>query len=217
MFLVEMFERKTRMPSPAEALPGRAQPIETAAAHVVSGRPLKGPFPEGSEIACFAMGRFSAAERLFWPLEGVYVTAAGYAGGFTPNPTYQELMTSLTGHAETVMVVFDPAVIRYRALLEVFFQSHDPTQAMRQGSDIGTFFRSAILATSPAQREEAEAVCRLYQDALLAAGHGGRIVTEIAPLAAFYYAEANHQQHAARNPTARTGLKGTGVAVPREG
>ncbi|MDP3527564.1 MAG: peptide-methionine (S)-S-oxide reductase MsrA [Hoeflea sp.] len=217
MFLVEMFERKTRMPTEAEALPGRAQPIETAAEHAVNGRPLKGPFADGLETACFAMGRFSAAERLFWPLRGVHVTAAGYAGGFTPNPTYQELMTSLTGHAETVMVVFDPAEISYRALLGIFFQSHDPTQAMRQGSDIGTFFRSAVFATSPTQLEQALAARELYQDALTAAGHGGRIVTEIVPLAAFYYAEASHQQHAARNPSARNGLKGTGVAFPREG
>lgn len=217
MFLVEMFQRKTTMPSVAEALEGRVDPVETASTHFVSGRPLKGPFPDGLEIACFAMGRFSAAEKLFWPLEGVHVTAAGYAGGLTPNPTYQELMTSLTGHAETVQVVFDPGVIAYRGLLKTFFESHDPTQTMRQGNDIGTFFRSAIFTTSPLQLEQAEAARKAYQEALTAAGHGGRIVTQIAPLTEFYYAEANHQQHAARNPGARTGLKGTGVALPDPG
>ncbi|MBU4531596.1 MAG: peptide-methionine (S)-S-oxide reductase MsrA [Hoeflea sp.] len=214
MFLVEMFQRKTTMPTAAEALAGRADPVETASTHFVNGRPLKGPFPQGSEIACFAMGRFSAAERLFWPLHGVHVTAAGYAGGFTPNPTYQELMTSLTGHAQTVMVVFDPDVITYRALLRIFFEGHDPTQAMRQGNDIGTFFRSAIFTTSPLQLEQAGAARQTYQEALTAAGHGGRIVTAIAPLTEFHYAETNHQQHAARNPGARTGLKGTGVGLP---
>ncbi|MBC7281690.1 peptide-methionine (S)-S-oxide reductase MsrA [Hoeflea sp.] len=214
MFLVEMFQRKTTMPTAVEALEGRAHPVETASTHFVNGRPLKGPFPDGLEIAYFAMGRFSAAEKLFWPLDGVHVTAAGYAGGLTPNPTYQELMTSLTGHTETVQVVFDPDAITYRALLRIFFESHDPTQSMRQGNDIGTFFRSAIFTTSALQLEQAEAARQAYQTALTAAGHGGRIVSQIAPDTGFYYAETNHQQHAARNPGARTGLKGTGVACP---
>ena len=214
MFLVEMFQRKTTMPTAAEALAGRAEAIATASTHAVSGHPLKGPFPAGLETAYFAMGRFSAAEMLFWPLPGVHVTAAGYAGGFTPNPGYQELMTSLTGHAETVMVVFDPGQIGYPALLEVFFENHDPTQSMRQGNDIGTFFRSAIFTVGEAQLEQAKAAREAYQAALKAAGHTGRIVTEITPATDFYYAEANHQQHAARNPSARTGLKGTGVAFP---
>lgn len=214
MFLVEMFQRKTTMPTPAEALAGRPGPVETAAVHFVNGRPLKGPFPEGLETAYFAMGRFSAAEKLFWPLDGVHVTAAGYSGGFTPNPTFEELMTSLTGHTETVMVVFDPSGISYDALLKLFFECHDPTQSMRQGNDIGTFFRSAIFTTSQSQQEQAEAASHAYQTALRAAGHGGRIVTGIAPASQFYHAEANHQQHAARNPKAQSGLKGTGVAFP---
>lgn len=217
MFLVEMFQRKTTMPTAAEALPGRAVPIGTAAAHFVNGRPLHGPFPEELQFAYFAMGRFSAAEKLFWSLDGVHVTAAGYAGGLTPNPTYQEVLTSLTGHAQTVMVVFDPARIGYRALLARFFEGHDPTQSMRQGNDIGTFFRSAIFAADPAQLGEAQAARDLYQQTLSSAGHTGRIVTEIAPLSEFFHAEANHQQHAARNPGGQSGLKPTGVAFPGAG
>ncbi|MEP3437735.1 MAG: peptide-methionine (S)-S-oxide reductase MsrA [Hoeflea sp.] len=216
MFLVEMFQRKTTMPTRAEALAGRPDPIETAPAHAVNGRALKGPFPGAMEIAYFAMGRFSAAEKLFWPLEGIHVTAAGYAGGFTPNPTYQDLMTALTGHTETVMLVFDPARIGYRTLLEIFFERHDPTQSMRQGNDIGTFFRSAIFTTTQLQREQAEAALDAYQEALAAAGHSGRIVTAITPATEFYYAEANHQQHAVKNPNAQSGLKGTGVAFPKQ-
>ena len=217
MFLVEMFQRKTTMPTAAEALAGRAEAIETAASHFVNGRALKGPFAEGLETAYFAMGRFSGAEKLFWPLPGVHVTAVGYAGGFTPNPTYQELLTSLTGHAETVMVVFDPHQVDYRALLKLFFEKHDPTQSMRQGNDIGTFFRSAIFATSDAQLADAQTARAAYQAALTAAGHTGRIVTEIAPASEFYYAETNHQQHMARNPGAGPALKGTGVTFPELG
>ncbi len=217
MFLVEMFQRKTTMPTAAEALAGRAAPVETAAAHFVNGRPLKPPFADGLEIACFAMGRFSSAEQLFWPLPGVHVTAVGYAGGFTPNPTYQEVLSSLTGHAETVMVVFDPSVIGYEALLKVFFESHDPTQSMRQGNDIGTFFRSAIFTAGDRQHSQAEQARDAYQAALRQAGHTGRIVTTIAPLEAFYHAEASHQQHAARNPGTPSVLKGTGVRFPAAG
>ena len=217
MFLVEMFQRKTTMPTAAEALAGRAQPIETAAAHAVSGRPLTGPFADTMETACFAMGRFTAAEKLFWPLDGVHVTAVGYAGGFTPNPTYQELMTSLTGHAETVMVVFDPAKVDYGTLLRIFFEGHDPTQKMRQGNDIGTIFRSAIFTASDAHLTQAQSARAAYQAALEAAGHTGRIVTEVCPLKAFYYAEASHQQHLARNSGARPELKGTGVPFPAAG
>ncbi len=214
MFLVEMFQRKTTMPTAAEALAGRAEPIETAQTHLVSGNPLKPPFADNLEIAYFAMGRFSASEKLFWSLPGVHVTAAGYAGGLTPNPTYQEVLSSLTGHAQTVMVVFDPQQLRYEALLKLFFERHDPTQVMRQGNDIGTFFRSAIFATSDTQLAQAQGARETYQTALKQAGHTGRIVTEIAPLEAFYYAEASHQQHAARNPSAQPGAKGTGVAFP---
>mgnify|MGYP003640407838 FL=1 len=217
MFLVEMFQRKTTMPTAAEALAGRADPVETASVHAVNGRALKPPFPEGFELAYFAMGRSAGAEKLFWSLDGVHVTAAGYAGGLTPNPTYQELLTSLTGHAQTVMVVFDPARIGYRALLQRFFEGHDPTQSMRQGNDIGTVFRSAIFAADQDQLGEAEAARDLYQDALSSAGHKGRIVTEIALLPAFYYAEANHQQHAAANPGGQSGLRPTGVAFPGAG
>lgn len=217
MFLVEMFQRKTTMPTAAVALAGRSQPIATADAHFVNGRPLKPPFPQGFEVAYFAMGRFSASEPLFWPLPGVHVTAAGYAGGLTPNPTYQELLSGLTGHAQTVMVVFDPGRIGYGALLKLFFERHDPTQAMRQGNDIGTFFRSAIFATSDAQLAQAEDARERYQAALKAAGHTGRIATGITPAVEFYYAEAGHQQHAARNPGTQAGLKGAGVPFPETG
>lgn len=214
MFLVEMFQRKTTMPSAAEALAGRSEPIETATSHGVSGRALKPPFPDGYEVAGFAMGRFSRAEPLFWALPGVHVTAAGYAGGLTPNPTYQEVLSSLTGHTQTVMVVFDPETLAYDTLLALFFERHDPTQVMRQGDDIGTFFRSAIFTTSEAQAVQAKAARDAYQGALGAAGHTGKIATEIAPLQAFYYAEASHQQHARRNPASGSGLKGTGVRFP---
>ncbi len=214
MFLVEMFQRKTTMPTAAEALAGRSEAIETAAEHAVNGRSLKPPFADGLEVAYFAMGRFASAEVLFWRLPGVHVTAVGYAGGMTPNPTYQEVLSSLTGHTETVMVAFDPREISYEALLKVFFESHDPTQSMRQGNDIGTFFRSAIFTTGDLQFAQAEQAKAAYQAALSQAGHTGRIVTEIAPAQAFYYAEASHQQHAARNPGARSALKGTGVRFP---
>lgn len=214
MFLVEMFQRKTTMPTAAQALAGRQDPIGTALTHAVNGRPLKRPFPEGLEIGYFAMGRFSAVEPLFWPLPGVHVTAAGYAGGMTPNPTYQELLSALTGHTQTVMVVFDPGQISYGVLLKIFFENHDPTQAMRQGDDIGTFFRSAIFASTPAQLAQARAARDTYQAALETAGHTGRIATEIAPAASFYYAEASHQQHVARNAAPGPRLKPTGVRLP---
>ncbi|SOE17170.1 peptide-methionine (S)-S-oxide reductase [Hoeflea halophila] len=214
MFLVEMFERKTTMPTAAEALAGRGEPVETAATHLVSKIPLKPPFPAGFETAYFAMGRFTAAEKLFWPLPGVHVTAAGYAGGFTPNPTLQEVLSSLTGHAQTVMVVFDPERISYGALLKLFFERHDPTQSMRQGNDIGTFFRSALFTSNEQQLTRAHAAKQAYQAALKQAGHTGTVVTEIAPIAAFYYAEASHQQHAARNPGAPAATRGTGVQFP---
>lgn len=217
MFLVEMFQRKTTMPTAEEALAGRGEPIETAVTHFANGQPLKPPFPDGLEVAYFAMGRFAVAERLFWSLPGVHVTAVGYAGGMTPNPTYQELLSSLTGHTETVMVVFDPRQIGYGTLLKVFFEKHDPTQAMRQGNDIGTFFRSAIFTMTDVQLVEAEQARDTYQAALKAAGHTGRIATDIVPATEFYYAEASHQQHAAKNPGAQADLKGTGVPFPDVG
>jgi peptide-methionine (S)-S-oxide reductase len=217
MFLVEMFQRKTTMPSAAEALAGRAEPIATADLHVVTKHPLKPPFAAGLEIAYFAMGRFSVAEKLFWPLPGVHVTATGYAGGLTPNPTYQEVLSSLTGHTQTVMVVFDPQQLSYQALLKLFFEHHDPTQTMRQGNDIGTFFRSAIFAASDEQLAQAGRARDAYQTALKQAGHTGRIVTEIGPATTFYYAEASHQQHAARNSGSQPAARGTGVRFPDAG
>ena len=209
-----MFFKKTiEMPTPETALPGRPEPIPTAERHFVSGAPLKGPYPEGSERALFGMGCFWGAERLFWQLEGVVVTAVGYAGGYTPNPTYQEVCSGQTGHNEVVLVVFDPARIAYDELLTVFWQGHDPTQYMRQGNDIGTQYRSGIYVYSEAQREAAEASRAAYQAALSAQGFG-EIVTEIVDAPAFYFAEDYHQQYLAKNPGGYCGLGGTGVAMP---
>lgn len=215
MFLIDMFNRKTAMPTEAELLPGRGAAIDTASTHAVSGRPLKGPFADHLATAWFAMGKFWGAEKLFWSLPGVDVTAAGYAGGTTPNPTYQEVVTGLTGHAQTVMVVHDPAAIGYDSLLEIFFEQHDPTQGMRQGSDIGTFYRSAIFTSTAEQAVRADAALRRYQAALRDAGHGSKVTTEIAPLQAFFYADAHHQQLLAKNPGAQSGLRPTGVRFPR--
>ncbi len=209
-----MFFKKTiEMPTPETALPGRPEPIPTAERHFVSGAPLKGPYPEGSERALFGMGCFWGAERLFWQLEGVVVTAVGYAGGYTPNPTYQEVCSGQTGHNEVVLVVFNPARIAYDELLTVFWQGHDPTQYMRQGNDIGTQYRSGIYVYSEAQREAAEASRAAYQAALSAQGFG-EIVTEIVDAPAFYFAEDYHQQYLAKNPGGYCGLGGTGVAMP---
>jgi peptide-methionine (S)-S-oxide reductase len=210
-FLSDMLNKKIQMPKPGEALPGRSQPIPTAAEHFVSRRPLKGPYPSGMEKAMFGLGCFWGAERLFWQTEGVWVTAAGYAGGFTPNPTYQETCTGLTGHAEVVLVVFDPKVVAYADLLKIFWEAHDPTQGMRQGNDVGTTYRSAIYTFGPAQEKAAAASRDAYEKALKAGGRG-RITTEIAPAPEFYFAEADHQQYLARNPYGYCGLKGTGVA-----
>lgn len=210
-FLSDMLNKKLKLPEPHEALPGRDRAIPTASMHDVSKRPLHGPYPEGLEIAYFGMGCFWGVERLFWQTPGVWVTAAGYQGGVTPNPTYQETCTGLTGHAETVMVVFDPARISYAELLRLFWEGHDPTQGMRQGNDVGTTYRSAIYTTSEAQRAAAEASKDAYEAALSAAGRG-RVTTEIAPAPVFYFAEAEHQQYLAKNPYGYCGLKGTGVA-----
>ncbi|WP_412050816.1 peptide-methionine (S)-S-oxide reductase MsrA [Hoeflea sp. Naph1] len=214
MFLIDMFNRKTVLPEAAQALPGRPEAIETAPIHAVGGAALKGPYAGGLQIARFGMGKFWGAERLFWKLPGVSVTAAGYAGGYTPNPTYQEIVTGLTGHAQTVLIVFDPDTIGYRDLLTVFFENHDPTQGMRQGSDVGTFFRSVIHTADAAQAAEAKVARTNYQAALVAAGHGGKITTEIKPAPEFYYAEAHHQQYLAKNPGGQSGLKPTGVRFP---
>jgi len=210
-FLSDMLNKKLKLPSPAEALPGRAQPIPTASTHSVSGRPLKGPYPEGLETAVFGLGCFWGAERLFWQMDGVWVTAVGYAGGVTPNPTYQETCTGLTGHTEAVLVVYDPKVVPYGELLRTFWEAHDPTQGMRQGNDVGTPYRSAIYTFGEAQHQAAIASRDAYQAALTAAGRG-RITTEVAAAPPFYFAEADHQQYLAKNPYGYCGLKGTGVA-----
>jgi peptide-methionine (S)-S-oxide reductase len=202
-----------RMPAAAEALPGRDEPMRVPPRHTVLGTPLLPPFPEGSERAVFGMGCFWGAERKFWELDGVYTTAVGYAGGYTKNPTYREVCSGGTGHAEVVLVVYDPKRVSYAQLLRTFWESHDPTQGMRQGNDVGTQYRSAIYATSKAQREAAEASREQYQAALAEAGHG-RIATEIAPEPAFYYAEDYHQQYLAKNPGGYCGIGGTGVSCP---
>ncbi|TKT82588.1 peptide-methionine (S)-S-oxide reductase MsrA [Aquamicrobium sp. LC103] len=214
-FLSDMLNRKLKLPTAAEALPGRDGAIATATKHHVSKRPLKGPYPEGFEIAYFGMGCFWGAERLFWQTPGVWVTAVGYAGGHTPNPTYQETCTGLTGHAEIVLVAYDPAEVSHADLLKIFWESHDPTQGMRQGNDVGTTYRSAIYTTSEAQEAEALASKEAYEAALKQAGRG-KITTEIIPAPTFYFAEEDHQQYLAKNPYGYCGLKGTGVecAVP---
>jgi peptide-methionine (S)-S-oxide reductase len=208
-----LFRKKSAMPAPADALPGRATPIPTAARHLVTGAALKGPYPEGAELATFGMGCFWGAERTFWRQPGVLVTAVGYAAGFTPNPTYEEVCSGLTGHNEVVRVVFDPARISYEALLRLFFESHDPTQGMRQGNDVGTQYRSGIYVHSDAQRAAAEAIREAYGAALASRGLGP-ITTEILPAPEFYFAEEYHQQYLARNPGGYCGLGGTGVSCP---
>ncbi len=204
---------KSRMPSESEAPAGRAEPIPVPDRHFVNGHPLKPPFPEGLERAVFGLGCFWGAERRFWQTKGVDTTAAGYAGGFTPNPTYEEVCGGRTGHAEVVLVAFDPGVVSYEELLRVFWESHDPTQGMRQGNDVGTQYRSAIFTYGPAQEKAVEASRDAYQPALTRAGHGA-ITTEIRPAPEFYYAEAYHQQYLAKNPAGYCGLGGTGVACP---
>ena len=203
---------KTRMVAKEDALPGRSEPgFEVPATHAVLGTPLKPPFPEGIETAYFALGCFWGAERLFWALDGVYTTAVGYMGGTTPNPTYEEVCSGRTGHAEAVLVAFDPKRISYADLLEVFFEEHDPTQGMRQGNDVGTQYRSGIFTTSDAQVATAEMGLRAYDEALRAAGHG-TITTEIEPAGPFYYAEDYHQQYLHKVPNGYCGLAGTGVS-----
>jgi peptide-methionine (S)-S-oxide reductase len=215
MMFQDLFSKKTVMPSPDTALEGREDAIPTASTHFVNGRALKGPWPEGPEgleIAYFGMGCFWGVERLYWKIEGVYVTASGYAGGFTPNPTYQETVTGKTGHTEVVMVVYDPSKVSYETLLKTFWEEHDPTQGMRQGNDVGTTYRSAIYTTSDEQLEIALKSRNAYQSNLSKAGVTHEITTEIKAHDVFYYAEDYHQQYLAKNPGGYCGLKGTGVA-----
>jgi peptide-methionine (S)-S-oxide reductase len=204
---------KLRLPRPDQALPGRDVAIPVPERHAVNGARLKPPFPEGLEQAVFGMGCFWGAERKFWQAPGVYSTAVGYAGGYTPNPTYKEVCSGMTGHTEVVLVVFDPKVTSYDAILKVFWENHDPTQGMRQGNDVGTQYRSAIYCYSPEQRATAEASRATFQDRLTAAGFD-RITTEIADAPPFYYAEDYHQQYLHKNPDGYCGLGGTGVSCP---
>ncbi|MGZ6260916.1 MAG: peptide-methionine (S)-S-oxide reductase MsrA [Candidatus Limnocylindrales bacterium] len=214
MSLFDLFSRhQPTMPSAAEALPGRPEPLPTPPPHVVNGRSLTPPYPEGLEIADFALGCFWGEEKLFWQVPGVWVTAVGYAGGFTLNPTYSEVCTGQTGHAETVRVVFDPKLVSYEQLLKHFWEAHDPTQGMRQGNDIGTQYRSAIFTHSDAQQTAAGASRKAYQERLSASGFG-QIATEIVPAGPFYFAEDYHQQYLAKNPQGYCPDHSTGVACP---
>ena len=206
-------EKKLRMPTAAEALPGRAEKMPVPAKHFVNGRPLEPPFPAGTRTALFGLGCFWGAERKFWETPGVFTTAVGYAGGFTPNPTYREVCTGLTGHNEVVLVVFDPGVLSYESLLKVFWESHDPTQGMGQGNDEGTQYRSGIYAFDEGQKAAASSSKTAYQAKLAEAGYGA-ITTEILDAPPFYYAEDEHQQYLAKNPDGYCGLGGTGVSCP---
>lgn len=210
---MSLFTKKLTLPTPHEALPGRSEPMVVPAHHYVNGHAMVPPWPAGLQQALFGMGCFWGAERCFWQLPGVYVTAVGYAAGITPNPTYQEVCSGMTGHNEVVRVVFDPAAVSYQKLLQLFWESHDPTQGMRQGNDVGTQYRSGIYWFDEAQRDAAELSRQRYQQALTAAG-GGTITTEILPAPPFYYAEAYHQQYLAKNPGGYCGLGGTGVCYP---
>jgi peptide-methionine (S)-S-oxide reductase len=207
------FRKKTALPTRDEALPGRTQPLPTATRHFVNHNPLKGPYPAGYETAIFALGCFWGAERKFWQTPGVWTTAVGYIGGVTPNPTYEETCTGMTGHTEAVLVVFDPKQVSYEELLRVFWENHDPTQGMRQGNDIGTQYRSGVYPTTPEQRAAADASKADYGRALAAKGYGP-ITTEVADAGPFYFAEDYHQQYLAKNPSGYCGLGGTGVSCP---
>ncbi len=208
-----MFGKPTEIIAPDRALPGRALPLATDEVHIVNGRPLKGPHPEGFQTALFGMGCFWGVERIFWKLPGVWVTSVGYAGGHTPNPTYEEVCTGRTGHTEVVEVVFNPAEISYETLLKTFWENHDPTQGMRQGGDVGTQYRSAIYTFDDEQHRAAEASRDAYQAALGAAGRGA-ITTEIADAPPYYFAEGYHQGYLAKNPNGYCGVGGTGVSCP---
>ncbi|WP_160153525.1 peptide-methionine (S)-S-oxide reductase MsrA [Microbulbifer sp. ALW1] len=205
---------KTQIPSADQALPGRAEPMPISGKHFVSGHAMVGPFPEGLEQAIFGMGCFWGAERLFWEIDGVYVTAVGYAGGHTPNPNYREVCSGGTGHAEVVLVVFDPQVVSYHELLRRFWEEHDPTQGMRQGNDLGTQYRSCIYTCTEAQLAEARESEQAFQQALGEKGFGA-ITTEVCPAPKFFYAEEDHQQYLAKNPAGYCGLAGTGACLLR--
>ena len=208
-----LFTKSTTMVRPEDALPGRDEAMPVPARHEVLGTPIAPPFPDGLEQAIVGMGCFWGAERVFWQAPGVYTTAVGYAGGYTENPTYEEVCSGRTGHTEAVLVVFDPAQTSYDEILRLFWESHDPTQGMRQGNDAGTQYRSAIYATTDAQRAAADASRGVFQSELERAGYG-EITTEIAPAGQFYYAEPYHQQYLAKNPNGYCGLGGTGVSCP---
>lgn len=207
------FRKSLELPTKDEALPGRAAALPTAERHFVNDHPLKGPYPEGLKSAVFALGCFWGAERKFWQVPGVWVTAVGYVAGHTPNPTYEEVCSGRTGHTEGVLVVYDPATVSFADLLKTFFEAHDPTQGMRQGNDIGTQYRSGIYVRDPAERAEAEAVKAQYEAALKARGFGP-ITTEITEGGPFYFAEDYHQQYLAKNPAGYCGLGGTGISCP---
>jgi peptide-methionine (S)-S-oxide reductase len=207
------FREKTKMIAPERALPGREERMPIAGPHDVLGTPIEPPFPAGVETAVFGMGCFWGAERVFWQAPGVYTTAVGYAGGYTPNPTYEEVCSGSTGHTEAVLVAYDSTKTSYEEMLKLFWENHDPTQGMRQGNDMGTQYRSAILYANDAQREAAELSRRMFGDRLAQKGYG-EITTEIAPAADFYYAEPYHQQYLAKNPNGYCGLGGTGVSCP---
>ena len=211
--MFQILRKKAEMVSPAEALPGRADPIPTADRHFVFDRPLSSDLPEGHEVAIFGMGCFWGVERMFWKLEGVWLTMVGYAGGFTPNPTYEEVCTGQTGHNEVVRVVYDPGVVSFEQLLKVFWEGHDPTQGMRQGNDVGTQYRSGIYWTSEAQKDAAEASKAMFAPRLGEAGYGA-VTTEIVAAPTFYFAEEYHQQYLAKNPAGYCGIGGTGVSCP---
>ena len=210
---MSLFERKVEMPDASRALPGRSEPMPVSNRHFVNGNPIMPPFPDGLARAMFALGCFWGAERKFWQAPGVYTTAVGYAGGYTPNPTYKEVCSGMTGHAETVLVIFDPRLTGYGDLLRLFWESHDPTQGMRQGNDVGSQYRSAVFTSEAAQRDAALASRDRYRDALQQAGYNP-ITTEIVDAPAFYYAEDYHQQYLAKNPGGYCGVGGTGVACP---
>jgi peptide-methionine (S)-S-oxide reductase len=204
---------KSTLIAPEDALPGRDSPIHTSTTHDVLDTPIKPPFPEGLKTAVFGLGCFWGAERLFWQVPGVYTTAVGYAGGYTPNPTYEEVCSGRTGHTEAVLVVYDPDKVSYDELLKVFWEGHDPTQGMRQGNDVGTQYRSAAYYADDSQREAIEASAKQYTERLNGAGYG-EISTEVAPAGPFYYAEDYHQQYLSKNPNGYCGLGGTGVSCP---
>jgi peptide-methionine (S)-S-oxide reductase len=215
MSLFSLFDKSQKlvMPDPDKALKGRANPIPTAERHYVNGNPLKPPYPAGYAMAMFGMGCFWGAERKFWQNADVYITAVGYSAGFTPNPTYEEVCSGLTGHSEVVLVVYDPAKVKYEQLLKIFWENHDPTQGMRQGNDIGTQYRSGIYFYTEEQQKLAEKSKELYQAVLTKAGYG-KITTEILPAKEFYFAEAYHQQYLAKNPNGYCGLGGCKVPLP---